>query len=95
MPFKVFDSGGYVMYIRVYGKNYKARQSLSVPARSLIMQFLDQVKKQSKVKGMEEFYTAVIVMMYVISSSILKELSVKNLSDLYKDIPKETENKKK
>lgn len=74
------------MIIRVYGKNYKAKQNLAFPAKKLVLQFLDEVKKQSSVKGMGEFYTSVVVMMYVVSSSILKELSVDNLSVLYKNM---------
>ena len=63
------------MIIRIYGTNYKIDQNLALSVKSTIRQILGNVKTQAELKHFEKYYTAFVVMMYVISSTILKELS--------------------
>ena len=76
------------MIIRLYGKNYKISQNLAMSAKTTIRKILESVRVQSKLHGIEKYYTAFVVMMYVVSSSILKELN----SDSIKEIVTELEN---
>lgn len=76
------------MIIRLYGKNYKISQNLAMSAKTTIRKILESVRVQSKLHGLEKYYTAFVVMMYVVSSSILKELN----SDSIKEIVTELEN---
>lgn len=75
------------MIIHIYGKNYKLDPALASTAKNAINQILNQVKKQSGEKGIGRFYIAFVIMMYVISLSILEQLSPSALKELEKEKP--------
>ena len=79
------------MIIRVYGKNYKISQNLAVSTKTTIQKILENVKQESELRGYEKYYTAFIVMMYVVSSSILRELNTDNIMEIVKEIEKSDE----
>ena len=79
------------MIIRVYGKNYKISQNLAVSTKTTIQKILENVKQESELRGYEKYYIAFIVMMYVVSSSILKELNTDNIKEIVNEIAKSEE----
>lgn len=79
------------MIIRIYGKNYKIKKNMAVSAKTTIRKILEKVRTESKLKKLEEYYVAFVVMMYVTSAAILRETNVKSIEEIVEEIRKEQE----
>lgn len=79
------------MIIRLYGTNYRIDQNLAMSAKTTIRKILESVRVQSKLRGIEKYYTAFVVMMYVTSSSILRELNADRIKEIVSEIKAEEE----
>lgn len=79
------------MIIRIYGTNYRIGNNLAMSAKTTVRKILESVRVQSKLKGVEKYYTAFVVMMYVVSSSILKELNAERIREIVNEIKEEDE----
>ena len=77
------------MIIRLYGTNYRIDQNLAMSAKTTRRKILESVRVQSKLRGIEKYYTAFVVMMYVTSSSILRELNADRIREIVSEIKAE------
>lgn len=70
------------MKIRIYGKRYNVNKKLAASSKRTIQQILEKVRLESDLRGISEYYVAFVVMMYVISSSILHEMTTLTLKGI-------------
>lgn len=70
------------MTLHIRGKDYEANSALMTAAKRLVRDFLDGVQQESEAAGVKRFYTAVVLMMYVVSSSILGQMGPRALREI-------------
>ena len=76
------------MIIKVNKTVYRIDNTLAVSAKKVIRSILTSVKEESEIHGISKYYTAFVVMMYILSSSILSELGAESLSEIAEKIDK-------
>ena len=57
----------------------------------MVQQILENVREQSYAHGIEQYYVAFVVMMYVVSSSILKEVRTNRIMSIMQDADKKSD----
>lgn len=70
------------MIIKIDKTTYRIDHTLAVSAKKVIRTILNSVKVESELHGIKKYYTAFVVMMYIVSSSILSELGKDKLSEI-------------
>lgn len=74
------------MIIRLYKKNYRLKQNTAASAKKMVKEIFNQVRIAADVKGVPEFYTAFIIMVYITSASILQELGPEKIRKILEEI---------
>lgn len=77
------------MIIKINKTIYRIDHTLAASSKKVIRTILNNVKVESKLHGIDKYYTAFVVMMYIISSSILTELGTDALNDIVEKIDKQ------
>lgn len=70
------------MIIRIDNKNYRIKNNTAAAAKRLVKQVFDQVRVHSENNGIPGFYTAFVVVAYMISASILQELGPDKIKEI-------------
>lgn len=70
------------MKIRIYGTEYSPEPLMMKSAKKIIEDLLLKIKMTEDEKGLPGYYLAFIIMMYFVSSSILKQTSVKQIKKI-------------
>ena len=70
------------MIIKIDKTLYHIDHTLAASAKKVIRSILNNVKVESELHGISRYYTAFVVMMYIVSSSILSELGKDKLSEI-------------
>lgn len=63
------------MIVKIFNKSYRMDQALAMSAKKVVLQILEKVRSESELHGIGKYYTAFVIMMYVVSASILRELN--------------------
>ncbi len=70
------------MIIKVHNKKYKIKSAMATSSKILISKILENIRMNSEMHGMPEYYIAFVVMMYTVSSSILKKLTPREIEKI-------------
>lgn len=70
---------------RIYGKTYKVKSYIDDATSLVVKDMVNHIRQQTKKMSMEGFYTVFLITMYLISSSILKELSDGNIQSIIRE----------
>ena len=81
------------MVIKVEGKTYRVSEALSQSCSKSINDLLVKVREKSRNDGIEDYYTAFVLYMYVISLGILRNLSLVDFVDNVKAVQEEEQKK--
>ena len=73
------------MKININGKEYIINKRMSISTRTVVLDILRQVRQQSDENGFPEYYTAFVLMMYMISSTLATELDVENINKILEE----------
>ena len=82
------------MIVRIFGSNYKLDNNLASLVKTSVYDILNQAKLKADENGRPQFYTTYVIMMYVVSSAILKQMNTENIKEIVQEIQSE-QNKKK
>lgn len=77
------------MIVKIYGENYKLNPNTAASAKKVVKQIFDTVRLHASINDLPGFFTAFVIMTYIISASILQELSsenIKNIAERLEDI---------
>lgn len=70
------------MIIKIHRQKYKIKSSMATSSKILISRILENVRMNSEMHGIPEYYIAFVIMMYTISSSILKKLTPREIEKI-------------
>jgi len=82
------------MKIKVLDDVYDLDPHVVASARGCVVDFLDIIERNSKDSNIPGYYDSAVIMMYVISTAILKTISTSNIRTINDDIRKKEEQKK-
>lgn len=74
------------MIIEIYNKKYKINTTLAASAKRAIRNILKKARIEAELRGMADYYTVFVIMMYTVSSSILSELNTDNIKNILEEI---------
>lgn len=70
------------MKISIGAKEYEMNGALAASAKKMVRTVLNEVKKEADTAGVSKFYTAFVIMMYLVTGSVLEHLG----KSAYKEI---------
>lgn len=77
------------MIININGESYRMNKHLLLSAKKVVTSFLDTIRNESANRDFSEYYTAVIIMTYVVTSGILNAMDSREIRSIVDDIEKE------
>lgn len=69
------------MLIKIYDKCYRINPDFTASSRRIIHKLLKQIRVESKLRGLNNYYLTFVIMMYSISASILKDVNPEQLTE--------------